>query len=65
MIIYMDINVKIVCEEIKGANVFDNRFNEIEVIEEPYKDLKIRQQELMSKWDVNPNNIVNLRDALM
>ncbi|MYL55515.1 hypothetical protein GLW08_19610 [Pontibacillus yanchengensis] len=61
----MDINVKIVCEEIKGANVFDNRFNEIEVIEEPYKDLKIRQQELMSKWDVNPNNIVNLRDALM
>ncbi|MYL54926.1 nucleoside deaminase [Pontibacillus yanchengensis] len=52
-------------KKIKGANVFDNRFNEIEVIEEPYKDLKIRQQELMSKWEVNPNNIVNLRDALM
>jgi len=51
--------------KIKGTNEFDERFNEVEIIEEPYKDLKIRQKELMNKWSTNPNNIVNLRNTLM
>ncbi|WP_085522816.1 nucleoside deaminase [Tuberibacillus sp. Marseille-P3662] len=49
--------------KIKGTNVFDERFNEVELIEEPFDDLKIRQKELMSEWAINPNNIVNLRNA--
>ena len=51
-------------KKIEGAKVFEERFNEIEVVEEPYEDLKIRQKALMSKWSANPNNIVNLRNAL-
>lgn len=50
---------------IKGASVFDERFNEIEVIEELYDDLKIVQKQLMSRWSENPNNILNLRSANM
>ncbi len=50
--------------KIRAANVLNERFDEVEIMEEPYGDLKIRQQELMSKWTGNPNNIVNLRNAL-
>jgi tRNA(adenine34) deaminase len=50
--------------KIKSTNIFDERFNEVELIEEPYDDLKKRQKELMSKWAINSNNIVNLRDAI-
>jgi tRNA(adenine34) deaminase len=50
--------------KIKGTNVFDERFNEIELIEEPFEDLKVRQKELMREWSNNPNNIVNLRNAI-
>ncbi|MFQ3546100.1 nucleoside deaminase [Halobacillus rhizosphaerae] len=49
--------------KIKGTNVFDERFNEVELIEEPYADLKNRQMKLMTKWSNNRNNIVNLRSA--
>jgi tRNA(adenine34) deaminase len=51
-------------KKIKDSKVFDNRFNVVEMIEEPYEDLKNRQKELMSKWAVNPNNVVNLRNAV-
>ncbi|YBZ95663.1 nucleoside deaminase [Bacillus sp. AK031] len=50
--------------KIKGANIFDEGFNEVEVIMEPFADLKIRQLELMSQWGANPNNIINLREAV-
>lgn len=51
-------------KKIEGTKVFEERFNEVEVVEEPYEDLKIRQKALMSKWSANPNNIVILRNAL-
>lgn len=47
--------------KLKRANVFDERFNEVQLIIEPYEDLKERQSELMNKWALNPNNLVNLR----
>jgi tRNA(adenine34) deaminase len=50
--------------KIKDANLFDERFDEIEMVGEPYEDLKRRQQELLSKWSTNPNHIVHLRNAL-
>lgn len=50
--------------KIKDANLFDERFDEIEMVEEPYEDLKRRQQELLSKWSTNPNHIVHLRNTL-
>lgn len=50
--------------KIKGTTIFDERFDEVRLIEEPYDDLKKRQEELMSKWEIHPNNVVNLRKAL-
>jgi len=35
--------------KIKDTKVFDERFNVVEMIEQPYEDLKNRQKELMSK----------------
>lgn len=46
------------------TKVFDGRFNVVEMVEEPYEDLKNRQKELMNKWEVNPNNVINLRNAV-
>lgn len=51
-------------KKIKYSKVFDARFNVIEMIEQPYEDLMNRQQELMSKWAINPNNVINLRNAV-
>ncbi|WP_400246706.1 nucleoside deaminase [Niallia sp. JL1B1071] len=50
--------------KIKEANLFDARFDEVEMVEEPNEDLKRRQQELMRKWSTNPNHIVQLRKDL-
>lgn len=50
--------------KIKDAKVFDERFDVVEMIEQPYEDLKNRQEELMKKWEVNPNNVKNLRNAI-
>ena len=50
--------------KIKDSKVFDERFNVVEMIEQPYEDLKNRQIELMTKWEVNPNNVKNLRNAI-
>ncbi|KIY23950.1 nucleoside deaminase [Mesobacillus subterraneus] len=51
-------------KKIKDSKVFDERFNLVEMIEEPYEDLKNRQKDLMSKWAINPNNVINLRNAI-
>ncbi|AST91152.1 nucleoside deaminase [Sutcliffiella cohnii] len=51
-------------KKLKEANVFDERFNEVEMVEEPFHDLKLKQMELMSQWASNPNNIINIRKAL-
>ena len=51
-------------KKMKDAEVFDERFNVIEMIEQPYEDLKIRQKELMNSWAANPNNVANLRNAI-
>ena len=50
--------------KIKDTKVFDERFNVVEMVEQPYKDLMNRQKELMTKWEVNPNNVLNLRNAV-
>lgn len=52
-------------KKLKTSNIFDNKFNEVEVIEEPYEDLKNKQMELLSKWTTNPNNVINLRKAVI
>ncbi|WP_318617536.1 nucleoside deaminase [Sporosarcina sp. YIM B06819] len=51
-------------KKIKDSKVFDAKFDGVEMIEEPYEDLKNRQQELMSEWATNPNNVINLRNAV-
>nr|WP_186577843.1 nucleoside deaminase [Aquibacillus kalidii] len=50
--------------KIKDANVFDDRFSEVVLIEEPFEDLKKKQINLMERWSINSNNIVNLRKAV-
>lgn len=50
--------------KIKDTTVFDERFNKVEMIEEPFEDLKCKQKKLMSQWATNPNNIINLRSAV-
>lgn len=51
-------------KKMKESNVFDKRFNEVELMEEPFADLKKRQIELMKHWETNPNHVVNLRKAV-
>ena len=51
-------------KKIKEASVFDEKFNKVELIEEPFEDLKNRQKELMKQWELNPNNVVNLRKVI-
>ncbi|MGR3764156.1 nucleoside deaminase [Rossellomorea sp. NS-SX7] len=52
-------------KKIEDTRIFDKKFNEIELIEEPYEDLKQKQMELMSKWSTNPNHVINLRKAVI
>ncbi|KYC85294.1 nucleoside deaminase [Heyndrickxia sporothermodurans] len=51
-------------KKIKDSNVFEKKFKEIELIEEPFLDLKTKQKELMSKWEDNENYILNLRKSV-
>lgn len=51
-------------KKIKNASVFEGKFNKIEMVEEPFGDLKARQKELMRQWKLNPNNVINLRRAI-
>lgn len=50
--------------KIKASKIFDERFNVVEMVEQPYEDLMNRQKELMIKWVVNPNNVINLRKSV-
>lgn len=50
--------------KIKDTKVFNERFEVVEVIEEPDENLKNKQKELMSKWANNTNNVTNLRKAI-
>jgi tRNA(adenine34) deaminase len=50
--------------KIRDSSMFDDRFNAVELIEEPFHDLKEKQSALMKEWAMNPNDIVNLRKAV-
>ncbi|WP_410985081.1 nucleoside deaminase [Bacillus cereus] len=45
--------------KINNTRAFEERFNKIEHISEPFEDLAIKQRELMLEWAKNPNNIQN------
>lgn len=49
-------------KKLKDASVFLEKFDRIEVMEEPFEDLKNRQKELMISWETNANNITLLRN---
>lgn len=49
-------------KKIQGTKIFDKKFCEVEVVEEPFEDLKEKQMELMGQWSSNGNNVVNLRN---
>lgn len=48
-------------KKLKDSSIFSEKFNRIEMIEEPIEDLKKRQLDLMAKWEMNPNNVTSLR----
>lgn len=48
-------------KKIKDSSVFLEKFDRIEMIEEPLEDLKKRQLVLMANWATNPNNVISLR----
>lgn len=48
-------------KKIKDSSVFLEKFKRIEMVEEPLEDLKKRQQDLMTHWETNPNNVISLR----
>lgn len=48
-------------KKVNAAGIFERKLNEVDVLEEPYADLKSKQLELMRRWEENPNHVVNLR----
>ncbi len=48
-------------KKMKDSNLFEKKFNQIEMIVEPDIELKERQLHLMKLWELNTNNIKNLR----
>ncbi|MCA1054341.1 nucleoside deaminase [Rossellomorea aquimaris] len=52
-------------KKIQGTNVFDRKFSEVDVVEEPFDDLKEKQKELMIRWSSNSNHVTNLRKAVI
>jgi tRNA(adenine34) deaminase len=50
-------------KKINGAGIFERKLNEVDVLEEPYADLKIKQLDLMRQWEENPNHVGNLRST--
>lgn len=50
-------------KRLKEASVFQEKFERIEAIEEPFEDLKQRQMILMNKWNTNKNNVTSLRNV--
>lgn len=51
-------------KKIKDSAVFLEKFNRIEMVEEPLEDLKKRQLDLMANWVTNPNNVISLRQSV-
>lgn len=51
-------------KKIKDSSVFLEKFNRIEMVEEPIEELKMRQQDLMASWASNPNNVTSLRKKI-
>lgn len=51
-------------KKIKDSSIFLEKFNRIEMVEEPLEDLKMRQLDLMAKWEMNPNNVTSLRKKM-
>lgn len=51
-------------KRIKDSYVFLEKFNRIEMVEEPIEDLKMRQLDLMTDWALNPNNVTSLRKKI-
>ena len=50
-------------KKISAAGIFERKFREVDVQEEPYDDLKMKQLELMRQWESNPNHVVHLRNT--
>ncbi|QHE60551.1 nucleoside deaminase [Rossellomorea vietnamensis] len=50
-------------KRVNASGIFERKLNEVDVLEEPYADLKSKQLELMRRWEENPNHVVNLRNA--
>lgn len=51
-------------KKMKDADIFETKFNRIEMIAEPDEVLKNRQYELMRQWEKNSNHVSNLRNAV-
>ena len=51
-------------KRLKESSIFQEKFERIEAIEEPFEDLKQRQLILMNSWDTNKNNVTILRNKL-
>ncbi|MBW3112292.1 nucleoside deaminase [Bacillus sp. MCCB 382] len=50
-------------KKINAAGIFERKLREVDVREEPYGDLKMKQLELMEQWESNPNHVVHLRNT--
>ncbi|MEK4243838.1 nucleoside deaminase [Psychrobacillus sp. FSL K6-2684] len=51
-------------KRLRDTSIFLEKFDRIEVIEEPFEDLKQRQMILMNSWKTNINNVTSLRNNL-
>lgn len=50
---------------MKDSNLYDERFQKIDSVVEPFEDLKKIQMELMERWAEHPHNIANQRKAIL
>ncbi|WP_339253640.1 nucleoside deaminase [Sporosarcina sp. FSL W8-0480] len=51
--------------KMKDTAIFEEKFNRIEVIAEPDEKLKMKQIELINKWEKNANHVANLRKVAL
>ena len=50
---------------MRDSELFTNKFQKVDVCEEPFQDLKQVQLELMENWSRHPNNTRNLRGRMV
>ncbi len=50
--------------KIRDTLIYDRKYKKLEMVEEPFEDLKEKQIELLKKWDEHPNNVRNVRKRL-